>query len=480
MHRRAPPKLPHKERAIPPPQIKTGHHGAVLVNATYVCEKSPSRSTVHRYEAEIAHRWWALHPDIYLPLSNGESCQLLYAGRPGGSRGPDVRDAVLRFSSTCSATTFLGVNSQQVENVVGDVEIHIRASDWFVHQHHTDARYNNVILHVVLICDDNQPTMRQDGAIIATCSLHDLPSTAHSYVPVQWPCHQVMARMNDEERACLFFEAGTKRFEAKIQAFSLSLQIAQPSGIFSAYDVCLIPALAEGLGYGRDRAFFRAIGLHLIGATSSLPEPLGRLPQPSPLDSSRLHILRNLVVQWRTTGAWETFRQVLLPTPPNDAHLELRRGGSGGAMGGDACVALGRGTKGARRGNIGQGDASVPTPPNPTPAPTRQLVGLHQLHNIFDGLGRARTGILICNIILPFAAAVAQQENDFLLAEHARNLYFSHPGLPSNQITRAMSKQLLLKNEPEGACQQQGLHFIYAQTCREKRCTECIIGKQCV
>ena len=44
--------------------------------------------------------------------------------------------------------------------------------------------------------------------------------------------------------------------------------------------------------------------------------------------------------------------------------------------------------------------------------------------------------------------------------------------------TRAMCKQLLLQSEPKGACQQQGLHFIYAQTCREKRCSDCMLGGQ--
>jgi hypothetical protein len=106
------------------------------------------------------------------------------------------------------------------------------------------------------------------------------------------------------------------------------------------------------------------------------------------------------------------------------------------------------------------------------------LAGVQKLRNIFAGLGTARTDILICNIVLPFAAAVAQQENDFILAEYARNLFVPYPGLSSNQITRAMCKQLKLKSEPKGACQQQGLHFIYTQTCREKRCTECLIGKQ--
>ncbi len=388
------------------------------MNALRVCEKGPSSFTAHEHEEEIARRWWALPLNVKLPLSNGDSCQLLYAGRPGGSLGPDVRDAVLRFTSHRATTTFAAISSQDAINTAGDVEIHIRASDWFAHQHHTDARYNNVMLHVVLMCDDSRPTLRQNGTAIPTCSLYDLPSTT-SY-PAQWPCHHVMTRMNEEQRARLLTLAGIMRFEQKAHALLEALRDAQPSELFSACDVCLIPALAEGLGYGRDRAFFRAAGLHLIGVAQSIPEPLGRAPEPSPLDASRLHILHNLVQQWRTTSAWETLRKAM------------------------------------------------------TNAPT----AISALRNIFDGLSKARADILICNIVLPFAVAVAQQENDAMLAEQARDLFIAYPGLPSNQITRAMCKQLLLQSEPKSACQQQGLHFIYAQTCCEKRCIDCLLGKQ--
>jgi hypothetical protein len=92
--------------------------------------------------------------------------------------------------------------------------------------------------------------------------------------------------------------------------------------------------------------------------------------------------------------------------------------------------------------------------------------------------GTARADILLCNDVLPFAVAVVQRENCPGLAASAQNLYEVHPGLSSNQITRAMRKQLLLESEPKGTCQQQGLQHIYTQTCREKRCHECLVMKQ--
>ena len=100
------------------------------------------------------------------------------------------------------------------------------------------------------------------------------------------------------------------------------------------------------------------------------------------------------------------------------------------------------------------------------------------LRTMFAEVGRARADILICNCVLPFALAVALVENDTLLAKQATGLYLAYPSLSSNCITRAMSRQLLLAQEPEGACRQQGLHYIYQQTCREKHCEVCMLGKR--
>ena len=418
------------------------------MNATYLLEKGIARSGLHEYEVDIARRWWALPLNVNLPLTNGECCQLIYAGRPGGSPGPDIRDAILSFTSYHPATGYAAEHNQ-VAQITGDVEIHIRTTDWFAHQHHTDVRYNNVVLHFVLVCNSNRPILRQDGTVIPTCSLNDVSPTTYNRQPVRWPCHDAIAQLHETELVHLFTRAGMLRFEMKTQAFLELLSDARPSGIFSTYDACLIPALAEGLGFGRDRAFFRAAGLHLTGAVTTIPDPLGRSSKPSPLDNHRLHMLGTLVERWRAIGAWETFRQAFMPAISRNAYLPSPGDGT-----------------------------SVPAPRHTAPIPTRQLEGLYQLRNIFHGLGTARTDILICNIVLPFAAAVAQKENYPALGEYARNLYSAYPGLSFNQIMRTMCKQLLLKSEPKGACQQQGLHFIYAQTCREKRCHECLIGKQ--
>lgn len=50
------------------------------------------------------------------------------------------------------------------ETWVGNVEIHVRASDWFRHGHDKDPAYDSVILHVVQY--DDAPVRRKDGSVI--------------------------------------------------------------------------------------------------------------------------------------------------------------------------------------------------------------------------------------------------------------------------------------------------------------------------
>lgn len=64
----------------------------------------------------------------------GEVLQVLQAGAFNTNQGPDFSGAKVKIGDTIWA---------------GNIELHILASDWLKHQHQTDERYQNVILHVV-------------------------------------------------------------------------------------------------------------------------------------------------------------------------------------------------------------------------------------------------------------------------------------------------------------------------------------------
>lgn len=360
-------------------------------------------------ERDVARSWWKIKPSSILALENGQRLLVLYSGQPGGSTGPDVRDAVLLLLPLKPAEAAL--------QLVGDVEFHLRASDWFAHGHQHDPRYNQVVLHVVYYLDSAMPTRRQDGSYVATCSLLDA-----AQIPWQapaWPCQ--LAPLSPPELTSTLLYAGLRRFHARSAALGRMLEKVETSRAWDHYDLCLIPELAEGLGYGRDRAFFRAAGLRLLNLSAPLPEPLGRAPEPAPLDARRLRTLRTLLTRWREKGAWTTLRAIL--------------------------------------DNEQSSSASIAT-----------------LRAAFEPLGRARTDILIVNTVLPFAAAVAALEQASSLAARAQHLYLIYPALSSNRVTRVMSAQLHLLEEPGRACLQQGLHDIYRRTCRAKDCQHCPCG----
>lgn len=65
---------------------------------------------------------------------NDEPLTIIHPGTYNTNQGPDFFGAKIKRGNTVWA---------------GNIEIHINASDWLVHQHQHDDNYNNVILHVV-------------------------------------------------------------------------------------------------------------------------------------------------------------------------------------------------------------------------------------------------------------------------------------------------------------------------------------------
>ncbi len=86
-----------------------------------------------RPEAAVSARW-AAGPRGPLRLADGRALRVVFPGVPGPGPGPDFRDAILDAGG---------------DLLRGDVEIHVRASGWRAHGHHTDPAYARVVLHVV-------------------------------------------------------------------------------------------------------------------------------------------------------------------------------------------------------------------------------------------------------------------------------------------------------------------------------------------
>lgn len=84
----------------------------------------------------------------------GETLKIMQVGQPNKHAGPDFFNA----SIILQGTTW-----------VGNVEIHVRSSEWIGHGHERDQAYNNVILHVVF--EDDLPVCRADGSYMPTLAL---------------------------------------------------------------------------------------------------------------------------------------------------------------------------------------------------------------------------------------------------------------------------------------------------------------------
>lgn len=84
-----------------------------------------------------------------LKTTQGEVLQILNFGQYIQQSGPDFFNAQI-------------VLNQQ--KWAGNIEIHIKSSDWYVHHHEKDDKYNNVILHVVW--EHDAPIFRKDNSEI--------------------------------------------------------------------------------------------------------------------------------------------------------------------------------------------------------------------------------------------------------------------------------------------------------------------------
>ncbi|NER12324.1 DUF2851 family protein [Leptobacterium flavescens] len=105
---------------------------------------------------EFLHYLWKFgrFENTNLYTTRGERLQIFSVGVHNHNSGPDFFNAKISLDDQLWA---------------GNVEIHLRSSDWYAHHHQKDKAYDNVILHVVW--EDDIAIFRSDNSIIPTLEL---------------------------------------------------------------------------------------------------------------------------------------------------------------------------------------------------------------------------------------------------------------------------------------------------------------------
>ena len=92
-----------------------------------------------------------------LHTEEGQTFKVIYQGLYHHNQGPDFINAKIIIDETTWA---------------GNIELHLKSSDWLRHQHNNDQNYNNTILHVVWQHDVE--IKHADGSVIPTLQLQPL------------------------------------------------------------------------------------------------------------------------------------------------------------------------------------------------------------------------------------------------------------------------------------------------------------------
>ncbi len=133
-----------------------------------------------------------------LKTVDNEPVRVIYPGRRNDDRGADFKDAII------------ATNQGQTR---GDIEIHVKTSDWRTHRHHLDPSYNRVVLHVVYRHDITGMIVLENGLNAPTLALDDYASNSHEVGgPLSMPCRNIGYSPKIEFITAQLDAAGDTRF----------------------------------------------------------------------------------------------------------------------------------------------------------------------------------------------------------------------------------------------------------------------------
>jgi hypothetical protein len=398
-----------------------------------------------------------------LQTTTNETIEIIDPGRLNTDAGPDFLDARIRIGGTLWA---------------GNVEMHLRSSEWHMHRHQEDPKYDNVILHVVL--DEDQPVHHKDGERIPCLNLRPyLPvGLAKQYLRLlhseQWiACQNLLHEVPPITQSLWLDRLLIERLEERTAVLRKRL-----TGNANDWEETFYQSLAWGFGLKvnadpflmlaeslplktllRHKHNLTQMEALLFGQAGLLEEDFSDI-YPLTLQKEYAFLRKKYRLTPLTATSWKFMRM----RPANFPSIRLAQW----------ATLLFRTGQLFSKMLVAQNLKEIEN------ALVVELSNYWQTHFRFDKeskksnktLGKSRVHLLVINIIAPFIFLYGQERGDDRYKDRALDLLEAIPG-ERNQIISEWNK---LGLETKQASQTQALLQLKHSYCDQKRCLDCAIG----
>ena len=184
---------------------------------------------------QLLHYCWKhrLFPLDGLRTTEGEEVEVIDPGLHNHNAGPDFFNAKVKIGG---------------QLWVGNVEIHDRASDWFLHGHEKDVHFNNVILHVVGLADTQAEAA--DGSRPPQMELQVPEQVRRNYDELiktdsYPPCYRIIPSLSRLTKHSWMSALETERLERKTEDIKRRADRCQGS-----WEAAYFVTMARNYGFG--------------------------------------------------------------------------------------------------------------------------------------------------------------------------------------------------------------------------------------
>ena len=406
-------------------------------------------------------RLWAGMPQM---TTLGQAIEILSVGHHNRDAGPDFSHAHLRIDG---------------QEWVGNIEIHLCASDWRKHRHHTNPAYDSVILHVV--CQDDEVVYNSRGEQITQCVLHypqEKDYLTSMLVHAQHmddafatiPCsHQLLSMpsmLTEGWRRTLLLE----RWRCKTDSIERLLAITKQNWTQAFYIT-----LAHNFGFHTNSLPFESLALQtplsciqkhrssvfqvtamLLGQSGLLTDTSAKTEEERALWHEYRFLQQKFGLTPIASALWKKGRI----RPQNAPEIRIRQ-----------FAQLMCQSEFLFSESLQQTDIEV----------LRSLLHLQPFSEadskritMAPAIGQASIDILLINTILPYRYAYAIAHHDIAKAQQAIELIALLPA-ENNTVIRQWR---MLGQTVRSAADTQALIHLYQHYCQHERCINCEVGMQ--